>query len=223
MADKGIIFSAPMVLALLAGRKTQTRRFCKPAAEAHLTAIVPLDVPPKPGWFGDEEGEVQFDSGYAPGQRLWVREAWCSTPAYDDLSPSEMGGDEPLRYLADDATFNWAEADGVSPGRRRASFHMPRWASRITLAVTQVRIERIQSITEVDAINEGMIKNPATALNTASWSHTAGGERWGTARDAYAGLWSELHTRPGETWHDDPWVSCISFSVEQRNVDGGAA
>eukprot|EP01041_Mallomonas_annulata_P024939 gene24939-45854_t len=92
MTERQILMSAPMVRALLAGTKTQTRRVCKPAAK--LSAVVavqdPDEQPPgqrppylTPGWFGDEDGEVQFFSPYgAPGDRLWVRETWGFNPDF---------------------------------------------------------------------------------------------------------------------------------------------
>ena len=129
MTDRPILFSAPMVRALLAGRKTQTRRiasFIVPAGEQYHVRNA------HGGWFGPASRVPEVAPNYAPyavGDRLWVKETWLSTPAYDDLKPSELGGEEPLLYVADSATFNWREADGHRRGKTRVSIFMPRWAS----------------------------------------------------------------------------------------------
>ncbi len=222
MADKGIIFSAPMVRALLAGRKTQTRRLLSSA-------------PSGPGWNCDPDRRAQ--SGYrfvanggtpslpctppyAPGDRLYLREHWKTTPAYDDLAPSDMGGDEPLLYLADSATFNWAEADGPHAGKHRQGMHMPRWASRLWLAVTEVRVQRLQDISETDANAEGIYFDK---LGFTAGHIGIGGcnQEWSaTPEIAYANLWRKLHTQPGTTWADNPWIVAVTFAVHKGNIDG---
>jgi hypothetical protein len=208
MADRPILFSAPMIDALLAGRKTQTRRLCRPANEAHLTHIVQIDVPSKPGWFGDEEGDVLFFSGYAPGDRLWVREAWRTHKAYDDLKPTDMGGEEAI----------WPELDRDNcdyHGRYRHGRFMPRWASRLTLIVTDVRVERLQDCSESDAWAEGLARHPV-----ADAAFIVVGDRSFAADSAtycYRQLWEHIN---GEgSWAENPWVVALSFDVRMGNID----
>jgi hypothetical protein len=229
MADRPILFSGPMVRALLDGRKTQTRRTLNPQ---------PYDFPhPSDGhrcWNASgvpggricisDRSLLDLHHRPAPGDRLYVREEWFSTPAYDDLSPSQMGGDEPLRYKADDATFNWGEADGSRVGRRRAGMHMPRWASRLTLAVADVRVERLQAISEGDAIAEGIEDVTAEVASRDTslrfWRRYRDGG-WNGYVDnpiaSYASLWTEING--AGSWEANPWVVAVSFDVEHRNID----
>lgn len=248
-----------MVRALLDGRKTQTRRLLKLPTKTHSGGPI-YEHPAMGGWEpttngGDgcftigKNGErlpvpetigiwhrttgTCMDARYQPGDRLWVREAWCTAPAYDDLSPSEMGGEEPLRYSADDATFNWAEADGVKSGRRRTSMHMPRWASRLTLIVTDVRVQRLQEISRDDAIAEGLlfkaydVESGDDMETVDGWSsdrfHAFKHGVGETAVDGYRTLWNSLHDKPGERWDDNPWIVALTFSVDHRNIDSAAA
>ncbi|SKB26846.1 hypothetical protein [Sphingopyxis flava] len=196
MTDRPILFSAPMVRALLEGRKTQTRRILNPQPGDDIDNA------------GDCETIIDMATGqeiharFAVGDRLYVREEWFTTPAYDDLAPSEMGGDEPLRYKADDATFNWTEADGSRVGRRRAGMHMPRWASRLTLTVTEVRVERLQECSEVDAVQEGVTLIEESCEDPV---------------EAYAALWNSING--AGAWEANPWVAAVTFTVEQRNID----
>lgn len=221
MVDRPILFSSPMVRALLAGRKTQTRRVCKAAEAAHLTHIVQIDVPPKPGWFGDEEGEVEFFSGYAPGDRLWVREAWRFPLDYDHLP----GRDLPqMRSLVEyDAYVR--KHGSRDAGRYRHARFMPHWASRLALTVTDVRVERLQDISEADAIAEGIEEVTADVAardpSLRFWRRYRDGG-WNTYVDnpigSYASLWTELNG-PG-AWEANPWVVAVSLDVRRGNIDG---
>ncbi|ATP20378.1 hypothetical protein [Sphingobium yanoikuyae] len=198
MTDRPILFSGPMIEALLAGRKTQTRRLCRYANDEHLVHVVQIDVPSEPGWFGDEEGDVRFFSGYAPGDRLWVREAWRTHKAYDDLKPSELGGEETV----------WPELDRDNcdyHGRYRHGRFMPRWASRLTLVVTDVRVQRLQAITLGDICAEG--------LGSSIYDF----KPVQRAFDAWIALWDSIN---GEgAWARNPWVTAVSFDVRKGNID----
>lgn len=207
MTTKGIIFSAPMVRALLDGRKTQTRRLIKPTKKDFGPGQLLITEGPRFGGTG-----YRFIEPYASGDRLYVREHWKSTPAYDDLAPSEMGGDEPLRYLADDATFNWADADGAHAGKHRQGMHMPRWASRLWLEVTDVRVQRLQSISRNDCYEEG-IERPVMPNYGSDVCATD------NARNGYRKLWNSLHTEPGTTWEANPWIVAVSFNVNHGSID----
>lgn len=212
MADHGITFSAPMVRALLDGRKTQTRRLItkKPALDA-LAIFKPafLMLP----------GNVDL-LPRAPSDRLYVREHWKAHIAYEDLAPSEMGGEETILYLAD---MSLSEPHPDMPercvGRHRQAMHMPRWASRLTLLVTDVRVQRLGEISEPDALAEGVIEFEATETDNAEFAHSEGGLIFATAVEAYAALWNSLHTTPGTRWEDNPWIYAVTFDVRHGNID----
>ncbi len=156
-----------MVVALIAGRKTQTRRL----------ATSPLC-----------RCEV--------GDRLYVRKSFRPVHSGD---PSRGA-----KYLAD---------VGSDQMRWKPSIHMPRWASRLTLTVTDVRVEPVRSISESDAIAEGVQQQPG------GWWSGAPNQSSPTAVGAFAVLWQSLHNRSGETWSEGPDVVALTFTVEQRNID----
>lgn len=195
MTDRPIIFSGPMVCALLDGRKTQTRRL----------ATSPL-----------RNVEV--------GDRIYVRESWRTHRAYDDLSPSEMGGEERVWFDADRDNCD-------QHGRRRASMHMPRWASRLTLLVIDKRVQRLRSCSAADAIAEGILVGEPLPEVPGSFGDiyhdgvTDPIDGWTRSPiEAYATLWDSLHTKPGERWEDNPEVVAITFEVMRANIDNlGAA
>lgn len=207
MADRPILFSAPMVRALLAGRKTQTRRiasFIVPAGEQYHVRNA------HGGWLGPASRVPEVAPDYAPyalGDRLWVKETWLTTPAYDDLKPSELGGEEPLFYVADGAILNWREADGHCRGKTRVSIFMPRWASRLTLTVTDIRVERLQDCSEADALAEGIERIQFPEVGD-----------WGWPQRKYAALWDSING--AGAWEANPWVVAVSFDVREGNIDG---
>lgn len=216
MADKPIIFSAPMVKALIEGRKHQTRRVLKPQPHGTLVSAS------RDKWMSEEPSEAtggmrQVDPWrplrYAPGDRLYVREAWRTVAAYDDLAPSQMGGDEPLRYEADNAVEMWGWARITTFSRYRHARHMPRWASRLTPTVTDVRVQRLQEISEEDARAEGIKE-----VSPARFDYHDHAEiRFTNARAAFADLWNSLHGP--DAWAANPWVVALTFTVERRNID----
>ena len=224
MADRPIIFSAPMVRALLDGRKSQTRRilgnsgpgrgrFNIFSAQIGWSDSYVLD-PGNAGW-------RERDTPYAPGDRLWVRECWRTASAYDDLSPSQMGGEEPIRYEADQTWQTWGWGRPHSTGRHRAARHMPRWASRLTLLVTDVRVQRLQDISEADAKAEGSFlgrckcmppQKSGDAINRMfrqTWCRYCGQE--------FSDLWNSIHGP--DAWDANPWVAAISFETRRYNID----
>ena len=212
MTDHPIIFSAAMVRALLDGRKTQTRRLAwgKPMPGLYERngrgELVPI---PRPSpW-----QRVQ------PGDRLWVREAcWTnSTPEGDGV---RYAADHAWRVIENtpEASEAWCKLDcyGGQAGRDNAtdtgmlvpSIHMPRWASRITLHVEAVRVERLHEITEADAMAEGV-----KALEYEA-HHVAAG--FG-ARMAFEQIWDTLHG-PG-AWATNTEVVVLQFRVAKGNID----
>jgi hypothetical protein len=245
MADRPIIFSAPMVLALLAWRKTQTRRVVKnvppqPAPNCHPshTARHPapyLDAycgekptPANPRGMGrnwhwwqvdDRPGVAAFRLPYAPGDRLWVREAH----AFGPLDPP------PVIYAATAKQDGWE----VGPkARYRSPIHMPRWASRLTLAVTEVRVQRLQEISEQDAYDEG-IESDLWDQAPVCRNYQTGGWFIGwpcnvdppdqsvpadeVCRQSYATLWNSIHGP--DAWAANDWVCALTFTVTRGNID----
>ena len=207
MKERPILFSAPMVRAILEGRKTQTRRVVKPAPQMVTDKRV---VP----WTGDATAlqHLLESNGHGcryghPGDRLWVRETWCTDSSLDAQRPSSFIA-WPVKYLADNAARTCGAIFGNTNGKTRPSIYMPRWASRITLEVTGVRIERLHDITEADAMAEGFQPKP--------W-----GPWWQGYRDM-GGLSLVHQESPGESppdWmiepkrmQDRPWLNRSAFS-----------
>jgi len=207
MADRPIQFSPAMVRALLAGTKTQTRRVISAAPKRSRINL--FDGTWTDSYVLDPGNRSWLEEAYRwrVGDRLYVREAWRTEACYDDLSPSEMGGEEPLRYEADGSHQSWGFPAISKLGRFRQGMHMPRWASRLTLTVTDVRVQRLQDISDNDGYAEGI---PSDYLESI---HGPG---------AYRDLWDSLNdkpTRPGCAWRDNPWVVAVSFSVHRGNID----
>ena len=209
MSNRPIIFSAPMVRAILDGRKTVTRRILKPQPNSGPNGEM---VHLGDGSWGLSDGVLTGEWKLArPGDRLWVREAWRSTAIYDVLSPSEMNGKEPIRYECDETwqTWGWKLAD--KHGRLRPSIHMPRWASRITLEVTEVRVQRLQDISEEDAKAEGA---PCCVTDGEGKFYCFDMPNRGTHKCGFAGLWSSIHG-PG-SWDANQWVAAITFKIANQ-------
>lgn len=229
MPDRPIIFSAPMVRALLDGRKTQHRVVLKhKVIDLSIAPRVEVDHPSWIQFIHPQGGPLTCVKWpCAPGDRLWVREAWRSASCYDDLAPSAMGGEEPVRYEANASWQTWGWGAPLrSHGRLRQGIHMPRWASRLTLAVTEVRVQRLQDISEEDALAEGIEMVGLSGHAGAEWRNYGGGSPFVDSittktRESFATLWNSLHGP--DAWDANPWVGAITFTVERRNIDGGAA
>lgn len=230
MTDRPIIFSAPMVRALLEGKKTQTRRLLKvevppsPGMDSWLRVSLgkPVDRPKHDApyldsycsarrsdanprgmsenwcWWtrDDRQGLPTFRVGYAPGDRLWVRETFAHATNFPPA----------VRYYATD--------DVHELRRKRPAIHMPRWASRLTLTVTQVRVQRLHDITEIDSSDEGA---PCCVMDDDGKFYENQG---GTYRCGFVGLWNSINgKRTGAAWDDNPWIVALTFTVEKRNID----
>ncbi len=212
---KPIIFNGEMVKAILEGRKTQTRRVIKPQP---VFDSADLNGKPYFRWRGLERSQWAL-STYCPygqvGDRLWVRETWAPTYATggheypDDVCwfewDEEMYGplDKDSQYL--DVCYR-ADGEGVYPAefdmgeiRWRPSIHMPRWASRITLEITGVKVERIQDISESDVEREG---TPMVAPRPS-----------GVDRVDFAYLWDSINGKGPKRWDVNPWVWALTFKV----------
>lgn len=221
MADRPILFSGPMVRALLAGTKTQTRRIIKPRRkrpslfDGGWSDSYVLD----PG----NESWRQQDIAFRIGDRLWVRETWSGLHEFRDTPPavreSYATPDGPV--LRDDVIY-WADGDpiGGSYEKPRPGIHMPRWASRLTLTVTDVRVERLQDISAEDAIAEGVVDT--CRRDGAPFAHfTVEGVPGITVEHepvpVYAQLWEMIN---GEgSWDANPWVVAYTFTVHRCNID----
>jgi hypothetical protein len=213
VTDRPIIFSGPMVRALIEGRKTQTRRVLKEQAVGGVGAILRTlrwqwRSLTTDGYIGD----VRVP--YAPGDRLWVREAHFIHPAHgqgraDGVRWGPWGG-LPMAVSPDGATVAYYRDgfDRSPPGRWRPSIHMPRWASRLTLTVTEVRVQRLQDISEADAVAEGVAAVTLEDVpRPAAWS----------LRQDFSRIWNTLHGP--DAWDANPWVAAVTFTVERGNID----
>lgn len=211
MADRPILFSAPMVRALLAGTKTQTRRLLKPQ--------------PGPDGVYSDIRSAKRALRIVKGDWLWVREAWRTSIAADTKKPSALevpggGFGWPVWYGADGGAVTWRGSnDGgegfVTPGKIRPSMFMPRWASRLTLTVTEVRGQRLRVISEEDAIAEGVTLLPSGRYHCGF--DEDGEITCKSPVTAYANLWNSI--KGDGAWMSNPWVVAYSFTVERRNID----
>jgi hypothetical protein len=206
--ERPILFSAPIVRALLDGSKTQTRRIVQPHRADD--AFVLLDH--GDGWwpYRSEDGEsanvdnmeYAFNCPYGkPGDRLWVRETWKAHTTFDHLPPRDIP-ETHVWYLADDGY--------KAESRTRVSMHMPRWASRILLEIVSVRVERLNDCSATDAVAEGIRRlGPGFERwhpDPADVDHT------GSTQDpvlAYRGLWESING--AGSWAANPWVWVVKF------------
>jgi hypothetical protein len=214
--ERPILFSAPMARAILAGTKTQTRHIIKPQPDiteewiekndqwsAGLTLSQMVDA----AW---QSGFVDVRCPYGePGDRLWVRETWClDDPEYAPQTPPTprpMKGNRFAWYAATEPDVEGE--DNKSPWK--PSIHMPRWASRLLLEVVSVRVDRLQEITEKDAIAEGIAKHTEPPRLRGWWAGPEG-NGYLSAKDAYRALWDSINGKRSP-WADSPWVWVVEF------------
>lgn len=204
MIERPILFSAPMVRALLNCTKSQTRRVCTPAEAEALGEIVgPFDDETGTGWFGDAEGDVKFACPYGkPGDRLWVREAFSGP--YCMEAAEGIAAVPPSKWGHSSSIWFWADGDPQDGDwtKPRPSIHMPRWASRILLEIVSVRVERLQDISEADARAEG--------CDPVSWNCAPGYEQYTREyREGFRKLWSQING--SVSWNVNPWVWVVEF------------
>lgn len=222
MSENPILFSASMVRAILDGTKTQTRRIVKPQPEPHdpndrmknYAGCAPAREcygPRLHGRFGAYFGWNFILSPYGkPGDRLWVKETWRTWRSLDHLSPKGIAPGAAIQYEAD----QWNQGFGLQDsGRIRQSIFMPRWASRIELEIVSVRVERLQDISEEDAIAESSYldrcsclprkadKSPIDSMFQQHWCHIHGQE--------FRHLWKSINGE--ESWAANPWVWVVEF------------
>lgn len=227
MKVKPALFNGEMVRALLEGRKTQTRRLIKPQPVASPAGGF--------GWQGVSGGwyknpdSAGFPCPYGqPGDLLWVRETWycddCRVQQGPYILPGDLAGedDKLLYYRATDcapAGLTYTGFSGEAMNNPwRPSIHMPRWASRLTLRLTDVRAERIQDISEADAIAEGCTDGGCGNCGNSSWPSPCGCmDPQPMHRDSFCRLWESINPQQG--WHTNPWVWALTFEVIEQNVD----
>lgn len=214
MTERGMIFNAEMVRAILDGRKTQTRRIMAPQPADDIERCI-FPNPEAIGWKSSlrhKNGSTtaHFCHYGKPGDRIWVRETFQG-PLFDyDLMDSYCKDPTPFEkpefcvYKADGVPApEFYDADDELHCCWRPSIHMPRWASRILLEITNVRVERLKSISDGDAIREGC--------------STADMKSGDCVADVFARLWASIYG--AESWNANPWVWVIEF----KRVEGGAA
>jgi len=193
-----ILFTGPMVRAILEGRKTQTRRIVQNLLwddDHNLPCMIAEDGPLAfPERFYD--GTIKCPYG-STGDRLWVREAWARVI---------VGNEFDYLYRADHHT-GIEKKNGDQ--KWKPSIHMPKVACRLMLEVTSVRVERVQKISEADAIAEGCIKLPASGRITDTKGGQYGGRIWTTAREWYSELWGKINGP--DSWTSNPFVWVIEF------------
>lgn len=223
MKERGVIFNSEMVRAILDGRKTQTRRIVKSVSTTHDFH----------GWImsstcAKDEGKAVWAIGDSPllkdpirlncplgkiGDRLWVRETWQG-PLVDYENANKLYKDpEPFQttkncvYKADGGTHpEYFDADDNLRYGWKSSAQMPHWASRILLEITGVRVERLQDISEDDAVAEGV-----APLHGGYWKHYQPGwtQHQLSARGSFVTLWNSINGV--DAWYKNPWVWVIEF------------
>lgn len=213
MTERGMIFNSEMVRAILDGRKTQTRRIMKVQPESNQLGLLLITDSTKHSDIGKYHWAESNATGNhvrsklfscpfgAVGDRIWVRETWA-----------RYNIDQNSHDIAYRAT---TPEDWPEEGRWRPSIHMPRWASRILLEITDVRVERLNAISEEDARAEGIIDGGCLNCGEPEPCGCANPEP--DATDAFAYLWQSIYGQ--DNWNANPWVWVIEF----KRVEGGAA
>ena len=224
MADKPIIFSGPMVRALLSGAKTQTRRviklggrrpeFCGPRGCTDDPTCWGWEDADHGDWItlekeqGQRLGWRDLRASYAQGDRLWVREAFAyGWPVEENQAFPVYDQEHAITFRADgNRPFG-----GICSGWK-SPIHMPRWASRLTLVVTDVRIHRLREISNEDAIAEGIEPHGHAFTGYGKQS-----DIWMTPYDSFASLWNSLHGP--DAWTANPWVCALTLAIHRCNID----
>lgn len=203
--ERPILFSGPMVRAILDGRKTQTRRVLGKTGHYNIF---------EPGAWSDsyviDPGNADWRAAHTPyrvGDNLWVREQF-SGPRRLSSTPPRMWEEESLFNRV--PVWYWADGEPTEGDwtRPKPSIHMPRWASRLTLTVTGVKVERLQDISSADTLAEGVQCPTCIAMGRSA----CGGLGCFASRDLFRGLWISINGE--DSWASNPWVAAITFEPE---------
>ncbi|SDY37502.1 hypothetical protein SAMN05421754_10087 [Nitrosomonas sp. Nm58] len=199
--ERPILMSAPMVKALLDGRKTQTRRIIKPQPEVNEHGNLSGEWLNKPldGLLLPKLQDIVIHCPFGKiGDVLWVRETWRTSEALDGVPPRCLVLGAGIHYEADESSNLISGKKMINPGKLRPSIFMPRSASRITLEITNIRAERLNDISEEDAISEGADPS-GVGRNLEHIQYRAG----------YQYLWESINGKG--SWNEDPYVWKIEF------------
>lgn len=236
MTERGMIFNGEMVRAILDGRKTQTRRIMEPQPADDIERGI-FPNPEVIGWKSSRRHKhgsttAHFCHYGKPGDRIWVRETWgvVSHAFSDDGLMIDWVPDRPATAIhempfgsgyysghaiyAADGDFTWGDDDGYEDGRScwKPSIHMPRAASRILLEITNVRVERLNAISQADAIAEGAPpSHPSIDCVSQEYGFPDFSRSW------FGQTWQHIYGE--ESWNANPWVWVISF----ERIEGGEA
>ncbi len=224
MADGAMQFSGPMVRALLrevahpGTGKRQTRRPIEPYTGGNLrTGDILVS------WPANEfmRKGASFRPRFLQGDRLRVRETWRAEARWDDVPPRLIAKGSPIYF---EAGGGGEEAIPECAGKLRPGRFMNRWASRLTLYVTDVRVQRVQDISESDALAEGILFDESLPEDVHRYwldlGNDSKGAEWITswdARDVYRQLWHHLHG--AGSWEANPWVAAYTFMPVLANID----
>ena len=234
MKERPILFSAPMVRAILEGRKTVTRRVFAPERMTW----------PRKGFYETHalRGGELMTTGFGPfhperwlsycpygqpGDRLWVRESFWKNE--DGFKPTLLLGAKATQQAEYDASLNDLDREELRQFqyKRKPSIHMPRWASRITLEVTGVRVERLWEITSEQAIAEGIEGTRPSNQCEMAWRDYAMAkldpfEWFGRPVDSFHSLWVSINGT--DSWNANPWVWAVEFKrIQQAHAEVTAA
>ena len=235
MKEHPILFSAPMVRAILEGRKTQTRRVMKPQPtenENRKVGAIDLLSGSNDGiyrtWLDrtsegksavcDDWNAETWSCPYGqPGDRLWVRETWFQKGYWRNIQVPEGVFEGDVEWRGEKHAAYATDGDPGKGWRKRPSIHMPHWASRITLEIVSVRVERLQQISEHDAIAEGIevariVSNGKLQPNTYrdyTLRNDDPFEWFSSPRASYLTLWESINGP--DSWNANQWVWVIEF------------
>lgn len=215
--DFPILFQPPMVRAILreieqpGTGKTETRRILDAACDEPPAFVEDGIVTA----FDENERTYRWPRTHAVGDRLYVREAWHAARSLDGTPPRDIPRDADIEHAATARSY----AEIGLKGKLRPGMFMPRWASRITLIVTDVRVERLQDISRDDAIAEGLSLVSDNIEQFWRWPEPHHEQLWLSPVAAYQALWDSINAARGYGWNANPWVAAYSFRPVLANID----